>query len=438
MANKNNKEKSINEWQEKGWNPVTGCTKCSPGCKNCYAVDQADWLVGMNNPRYKNGFNVTLHEDVIDEFYKNASKWKKSFLVFVNSMSDLFHEQVPTEFIKRCFKVMNALPLQKFLVLTKRTNRLLELAPELEWTDNIIMGTSVEDKGRLFRIDDLRKCGAKYTMLSVEPLIEDLGDEFNPTGITWVAVAGESIGNRSKSKGNSARIMDASWVRRIKAKCEECGSHFTFKQWGGYNRKLAGSVLDGKVWDDRPVEIFVNHTTSWVKRLRENKALISECDKFENFNICNWLDILPLGEEFEKIAKNYPAGCGALLCNKPELENELLELGMFERMSTASWLILVEKQPQFAKYCCEFKYFNNRDWQWLLEKRPEFMDEAKKHTNAWVWFIENDKNKIDECKILKKFNIDNWAYLIFKYPQMLEIAKNYVSETDFAILKKSI
>lgn len=231
------------EWTNWTWNPVTGCTKVSQGCKNCYAERMAKRLKAMRSERYINGFNVTLHEDLVDL----PKRWKNARLVFVNSMSDLFHEHVPLEFIQRCFRTMEACPQHTFQVLTKRSSRLKEISNDLVWPVNVWMGVSVEDDRVIERIDHLRDCGAQIKFLSCEPLIGPL-DNMNLAGINWVIAGGES--------GPRCRPMEAEWVRSIRRQCEEADVAFFFKQWGGVQKHRYGRELDGREHDDFP-RIFV-------------------------------------------------------------------------------------------------------------------------------------------------------------------------------------
>lgn len=228
------------EWTEMTWNPTTGCTKISQGCKYCYAEVMSRRLQAMGVEKYKDNFAVRTHESTLNDPYK----WKGSKIVFVNSMSDLFHPEIPLEFIKKVFTVMNDLPQHIFQVLTKRSGRLKELSRELKWTPNIWMGTSVEDLEVIDRIDELRGCGAKTKFLSLEPLIGPL-PSMNLTDIGWVIVGGES--------GRKARPMEKEWVIEVKEQCLEAEVPFFFKQWGGTNKKKAGRDLDGRTWDEMPM-----------------------------------------------------------------------------------------------------------------------------------------------------------------------------------------
>ena len=231
--------KSHIEWTESTWNPVTGCSKVSAGCKNCYAERMAYRLKAMGNPRYADGFSITLHPDLID----SPKSWRKPRLVFVNSMSDLFHEDVPLGFIQKVFATMRACPQHTFQILTKRSARLAQLAPKLDWAPNIWMGVSVEDHRVVSRIDDLRKIPAAVRFLSCEPLIGSCGD-MQLTGIDWVIVGGES--------GPGSRPMDVMWVREIYRQCRRVKAAFFFKQWGGVRKDLTGRLLKGRTYDEMP------------------------------------------------------------------------------------------------------------------------------------------------------------------------------------------
>jgi protein gp37 len=230
------------EWTEMTWNPVTGCSKVSPGCKNCYAERLAKRLKAMGVERYRNGFKVTLQPDLLDA----PLKWKQPRIVFVNSMSDLFHEAVPLEYIKKVFDTMVRCPQHTFQILTKRSKRLREVAKELPWTPNIWMGVSVEDNRVLHRIDDLQTVPAVVRFLSCEPLIGPL-DNLPLEGIHWVIVGGES--------GPHARPMKREWVISIFRQCRKASVPFFFKQWGGVRKDLTGRKLYGRTYDDMPVAI---------------------------------------------------------------------------------------------------------------------------------------------------------------------------------------
>lgn len=227
------------EWTEATWNPLTGCTKISPGCKHCYAERMALRLQAMGQPNYANGFNLTLHEDALEL----PLRWKKPQIIFVNSMSDLFHKGVPDTFILRTFEVMRRAAWHRFQVLTKRSDRLLELSPHLPWADNIWMGVSIEDRDYTFRIDHLRRTDAQIKFLSLEPLLGPLR-RLRLTGIDWVIVGGES--------GPGARPMDPSWVADIRNQCVKSGVPFFFKQWGGVHKKKTGRELEGRTWNEMP------------------------------------------------------------------------------------------------------------------------------------------------------------------------------------------
>jgi len=227
------------EWTEATWNPVTGCTKISTGCAHCYAERIAWRLKAMGQPNYARGFAVTVHEPVL----MLPFRWRKPQMIFVNSMSDLFHEDVPADFIARAFDVMKRADHHIYQVLTKRSARLLELNPLLHWTRNIWMGVTVESKEYVSRIDDLRRTGAMTKFLSLEPLLGPLSD-LNLDGINWVIVGGES--------GPGARPMQRSWVVDIRDQCLKARIPFFFKQWGGVNRKSAGRLLDKRTWDAMP------------------------------------------------------------------------------------------------------------------------------------------------------------------------------------------
>lgn len=227
------------EWTECSWNPITGCTKISDGCAHCYAATLTRRLVAMHNPRYKNGFNVTVHEDLIEL----PKKWKTPRKIFVNSMSDIFHESVPDDIILRIFATMNACPQHIFQVLTKRPERLAQLNDRINWTPNIWMGVTIENNKYLYRADLLRKCDAKLRFISAEPLIGEIND-INLEQIDWLIVGGES--------GSQARPMDISWVRTLRDKAQTEKVAFFFKQWGGTVKKKTGRILDGQTHDEYP------------------------------------------------------------------------------------------------------------------------------------------------------------------------------------------
>jgi protein gp37 len=227
------------EWTEATWNPVTGCSKLSAGCTNCYAERLARRLHAMDNPRYKNQFNLTLHEDLVDL----PRSWRAPRIIFVNSMSDLFHKDVPLDFIKKVFATMRLTPQHTYQILTKRSVRLRELGKELIWPTNVWMGVSVEDMRVTGRIDDLREVPAAVRFLSCEPLIGPL-DGINLKNIHWVIVGGES--------GPNSRKMEPEWVRSIKRQCDSAEIAFFFKQWGGVRKDLTGRHLDGRIYDGFP------------------------------------------------------------------------------------------------------------------------------------------------------------------------------------------
>ncbi len=226
------------EWTQSTWNPVTGCSEISAGCKNCYARRMALRLKAMGVSAYRNGFSITCHPNMLDL----PLQWKKPQLVFVNSMSDLFHEKVSLGFISRVFDVMNKTP-HIYQALTKRAERLAELSDSLNWTKNIWAGVTVEASDYKYRIDLLRKTNAAVKFLSLEPLLDDIG-ALDLADIDWVIVGGES--------GPGARPMEADWVRNIREQCIEQNVPFFFKQWGGFNKKKNGRMLDGRIWDEIP------------------------------------------------------------------------------------------------------------------------------------------------------------------------------------------
>jgi protein gp37 len=232
-------DRSKIEWTEATWNPVTGCSKVSAGCAHCYAERLARRLQAMGNPRYRNGFRVTLHADLLDL----PKRWREPRLIFVNSMSDLFHEHVPEEFIQRVFATMRDCPQHTFQILTKRSTRLRKLAGNLDWPANIWMGVSVEDARVVQRIADLQAVPAAVRFLSCEPLIGPL-DDLPLDGIHWVIVGGES--------GPGARPIRIEWIRSILRQCRKAKVPFFFKQWGGVRKDLTGRELGGRTYDEMP------------------------------------------------------------------------------------------------------------------------------------------------------------------------------------------
>lgn len=232
------------EWTELTWNPTTGCNKVSQGCKFCYAEVMAKRLKAMGQEKYKNGFKLTLHGDML----KIPSTWKTPKIVFVNSMSDLFHKDIPFEFIERVFEVMNDNPQHVFQILTKRADVLFEYHKHLKWSHNIWMGVSIENEKELWRVNLLRKTRAKIKFLSCEPLLGPL-TKLKLNKINWVIVGGES--------GRRPRPMKPEWVYEIFDKCEKANVKFFFKQWGGTNKKKTGRLLNGRTYDDMPeVEVY--------------------------------------------------------------------------------------------------------------------------------------------------------------------------------------
>ena len=236
------------EWTETTWNPTTGCDQTSPGCDNCYALALAKRLKAMRQPKYRNdgdprtsgpGFALTLHEDTLTI----PSTWRSPRLVFVNSMSDLFHPNVSLDFIHRVFEVMASTPQHTYQILTKRSRQLRNLSDQLDWPDNVWMGVSVETERYAFRIDHLRRVGARVRFVSAEPLLAPLPD-LNLTDIDWLIAGGES--------GPGARPMEESWVRDLRDQCGAADVAFFFKQWGGRTPKANGRDLNGKRYDEMP------------------------------------------------------------------------------------------------------------------------------------------------------------------------------------------
>ena len=232
-------QKSAIEWTEATWNPLTGCDKISPGCTHCYAERMSMRLRLMGQPNYKNGFELALHPHALEI----PLKWKKPQRIFVNSMSDLYHKDVPAEFIQQVFATMRAASWHRFQILTKRSDRLAEMSPAIDWPDNVWQGVSVESAEYAFRIDHLRSTGAKVRFLSVEPLLGPIPN-LDLKNIHWVIVGGES--------GPGARPMREEWVLEIRDQCQAAGVPFFFKQWGGVNKKKTGRELEGRTWDEMP------------------------------------------------------------------------------------------------------------------------------------------------------------------------------------------
>lgn len=242
-------DRSAIEWTEATWNPTTGCDRVSAGCDNCYALALAKRLKAMGAAKYQNdgdprtsgpGFDVTLHPDALDVPYG----WKAPRVVFVNSMSDLFHARVPLDFVRQVFQVMADTPQHTYQVLTKRARRLRQIAPKLDWPANLWMGVSVESEAELPRIDDLRRVPAAVRFLSCEPLLGPLPG-LDLDGIHWVIAGGES--------GPNHRMLDEAWVTQIRDTCQKADVAFFFKQWGGRTPKAGGRLLEGRTWDQMPL-----------------------------------------------------------------------------------------------------------------------------------------------------------------------------------------
>jgi protein gp37 len=227
------------EWTGATWNPVTGCTKISPGCLHCYAERMALRLQAMGQPNYVNGFEVATHPNMLDL----PLRWKKPQFVFVNSMGDLFHEDVPLTFILKVFEVMRQASQHTFQLLTKRSARLAKLNSHLDWPANVWMGVTAENSDYMYRVDHLRSTGARIKFLSLEPLLGPI-QHLDLTDIDWVIVGGES--------GPGARPIEKSWVDDLREQCQKTRVPFFFKQWGGTNRKKTGRLLDGRIWDELP------------------------------------------------------------------------------------------------------------------------------------------------------------------------------------------
>ena len=233
-------DNSAIEWTDATWNPVRGCTKVSPGCKHCYAETFAERFRGVPNHPFEHGFDLRLVESALEL----PLRWKAPRRIFVNSMSDLFHEEVPESFVRRVFEVMRTASQHHFQVLTKRSERMLELTARIEIPRNVWMGVSVENDQYLGRIADLRKVKAKVRFVSVEPLLGPIR-KLPLAGIHWIIVGGES--------GPHARPMPRAWVRTIRDQCRGSGVPFFFKQWGGVQKRKTGRILDGRTWDEMPV-----------------------------------------------------------------------------------------------------------------------------------------------------------------------------------------
>ena len=242
-------DKSAIEWTEATWNPTTGCDQISPGCDNCYALKLAKRLKAMGNPKYQldgdprtsgPGFAIQTHEEALDL----PRQWRSPRVVFVNSMSDLWHAKVPTDFVRRVFDVMVETPQHTYQLLTKRPIRLVRMAHDLPWPSNVWVGVSVESRRQCWRIDRLREVPAVVRFVSAEPLLESLGP-LDLAGIHWLIAGGES--------GPRARPMRKTWVRQLRAECRRQETAFFFKQWGGHTPKAGGRELDGRTWDQMPV-----------------------------------------------------------------------------------------------------------------------------------------------------------------------------------------
>lgn len=234
-------EKSSIEWTDSTWNPVTGCTKVSPGCKHCYAETFAERWRDIPGHPYEQGFDLRIWPERLTI----PLTWKKPRTIFVNSMSDLFHEKVPLSFIRKVFRIMEKASWHTFQILTKRADRLSNLAPELNWPPNVWMGVSIETAEYLWRVEHLREVPAAVRFLSIEPLLGQVGT-FDLSGIDWVIIGGES--------GHGARSMAPEWIREVRDQCSKEGIPLFFKQWGGVQKKKAGRMIDGRTWDGMPQE----------------------------------------------------------------------------------------------------------------------------------------------------------------------------------------
>ena len=229
------------EWTEATWNPITGCTKCSAGCEHCYAATLAKRLKAMGNVRYKNGFEVTVHRDL----FTRPLEWKKPKMIFVNSMSDIFHEKISDEDILQLFEIMNKAHWHTFQVLTKRPDRLVDLSSQINWTPNIWMGVTVENTCALERLAKLKRCGAKIKFVSAEPLLESI-NQIDLNGIDWLIVGGES--------GAGCRPLEKKWVIELRDIAKRSNTPVFFKQWGGFHHSQAGSELDGVEYKEYPLK----------------------------------------------------------------------------------------------------------------------------------------------------------------------------------------
>lgn len=232
------------EWTESTWNPITGCAKVSPGCKHCYAERMAKRLHAMGQEKYRNKFKLTVHENVLED----PLRWKKSQVIFVNSMSDLFHKDVPVDFVLKVFDVMHRAHWHTFQILTKRSERLARLDSQIDWPDNVWMGVSVENDHYIHRIDHLRQTRARVRFLSLEPLLGPISN-LQLSKIHWVIVGGES--------GPGARPIERDWVTEIRDQCQRAKTPFFFKQWGGINKKKTGRLLEGRTWDELPIPVSI-------------------------------------------------------------------------------------------------------------------------------------------------------------------------------------
>lgn len=251
-------DKSTIEWTEATWNPTTGCDRVSVGCDNCYALTLAKRLKSMGSVKYQTdgdprtsgpGFGVAVHPDALDI----PRRWREPRVVFVNSMSDLFHARVPSDYVRQVFQVMRETPRHTYQILTKRATRLARLAPQLDWPSNVWMGVSVENQDHVSRVDSLRTVPAAVRFVSAEPLLGPL-DTVDLNGIHWLIAGGES--------GPGARPVDPSWVRSLRDQCQEGDTAFFFKQWGGRTPKTGGRHLDGRTWDDMPAAGMVTSAAS--------------------------------------------------------------------------------------------------------------------------------------------------------------------------------